>query len=130
MDFPIAFRELGPLNSIIQTAGRCNREGRHAEPRAVVVFRPVEIRLPPGAYALAMAKTKEFLARHPAPVAEIHRPLAMLKAKPSGNRYEFVYLTCTNFNATNLERFHRLHGHRKAANTKVLWVCCGYSFIL
>lgn len=72
VDFPIAFRALGPLDSIIQTAGRCNREGRHPEPRPVVVFRPVEIKLPPGAYALATAKTEEFLARYPD--APLHQP--------------------------------------------------------
>jgi CRISPR-associated endonuclease/helicase Cas3 len=72
VDFPIAFRALGPLDSIIQTAGRCNREGRHPEPRPVVVFRPVEIKLPPGAYKLATAKTEEFLARHPD--VPLHQP--------------------------------------------------------
>jgi CRISPR-associated endonuclease/helicase Cas3 len=72
VDFPIAYRALGPLDSIIQTAGRCNREGRHAEPRPVIVFRPVEMKLPPGAYALATAKTEEFLARHPN--ASLHQP--------------------------------------------------------
>jgi CRISPR-associated endonuclease/helicase Cas3 len=72
VDFPIAFRAFGPLDSIIQTAGRCNREGRHAEPCPVVVFRPEEIKLPPGAYKLATAKTGEFLARHPD--ASLHQP--------------------------------------------------------
>ena len=72
VDFPIAYRALGPLDSIIQTAGRCNREGRHAEPCPVVIFRPVEMKLPPGAYALATAKTEEFLARHPD--APLHQP--------------------------------------------------------
>jgi CRISPR-associated endonuclease/helicase Cas3 len=72
VDFPLAFRALGPLDSIIQTAGRCNREGRHTEPCPVVVFRPLEIKLPPGVYALATAKTEEFLARHPD--APLHQP--------------------------------------------------------
>ncbi|HZM04841.1 MAG TPA: CRISPR-associated helicase Cas3', partial [Candidatus Saccharimonadales bacterium] len=72
VDFPVAFRALGPLDSIIQTAGRCNREGRHVKPCPVVVFRPVEIKLPPGAYRLATEKTEEFLARHPD--ASLHQP--------------------------------------------------------
>ncbi len=72
VDFPIAFRALGPLDSIIQTAGRCNREGRHLEPCQVVIFRPVNIKLPPGAYALATAKTEEFLVRHPN--TPLHQP--------------------------------------------------------
>jgi CRISPR-associated endonuclease/helicase Cas3 len=72
VDFPIAFRSLGPLDSIIQTAGRCNREGRHIAPCPVVVFRPVEMKLPPGAYTLATHKTEEFLVRHPN--APLHQP--------------------------------------------------------
>jgi len=72
VDFPIAFRALGPLDSIIQTAGRCNREGRHFEPRPVVIFRPRAIKLPPGAYTLATMKTEEFLTRHPS--VSLHQP--------------------------------------------------------
>jgi len=72
VDFPIAFRALGPLDSIIQTAGRCNREGRHPEPCPVIVFRPEDNATPPGSYRTATAKTEEFLARHPD--ATLHDP--------------------------------------------------------
>jgi CRISPR-associated endonuclease/helicase Cas3 len=74
VDFPVAWRALGPLDSIIQTAGRCNREGRHAEPRPVIVFRPSEHKTPPGAYRIATAKTQEFLNRHPDAGSRLHLP--------------------------------------------------------
>lgn len=61
VDFPIAWRALGPLDSIIQTAGRCNREGRHEQPCPVTVFRPADGgRLPKG-YEQIMQITETFL---------------------------------------------------------------------
>jgi CRISPR-associated endonuclease/helicase Cas3 len=74
LDFPTAYRAIGPLDSIIQTAGRCNREGRSAEPRPVIVFRPEELKTPPGAYRIATDKTVEFLARHPEASERLHLP--------------------------------------------------------
>ncbi|MFN0069365.1 MAG: CRISPR-associated helicase Cas3', partial [Limisphaerales bacterium] len=74
VDFPVAYRALGPLDSIIQTAGRCNREGRFLEPCPVIVFRPEELKTPPGAYRIATAKTVEFLARHPDAAERLHLP--------------------------------------------------------
>ncbi len=74
VDFPIAFRAMGPLDSIIQTAGRCNREGKSAEPRPVIIFRPEEGKTPPGAYRIATAKTVEFLDRNPDATERLHLP--------------------------------------------------------
>jgi CRISPR-associated endonuclease/helicase Cas3 len=74
VDFPIAYRALGPLDSIIQTAGRCNREGRRPGRCPVIVFRPVEGGIPPGAYETATAATFAFLKRYPDAEERLHLP--------------------------------------------------------
>ncbi|CAN5792019.1 CRISPR-associated helicase/endonuclease Cas3 [soil metagenome] len=72
VDFPRVYRAMGPLDSIIQTAGRCNREGRMSEAGDVIVFRPEDDGKPPGAYAQAAAVTEAFLTENPD--ADLHQP--------------------------------------------------------
>lgn len=50
LDFPTVLRAEGPLDSVIQAAGRCNREGEMGILGRVVVFRPPDQASPPGVY--------------------------------------------------------------------------------
>ncbi|WNV03153.1 CRISPR-associated helicase Cas3' [Candidatus Methylospira mobilis] len=68
VDFPIVWRALGPLDSIVQAAGRCNRENKlrddDGNPKfgEVIVFRPEDNKLPPGVYRTATEITVNLLA--------------------------------------------------------------------
>ena len=61
VDFPVAYRAYGPFDSIIQTAGRCNREGKNPEQCPVTVFRPSEGSLMPRGTEQAGKVTESFL---------------------------------------------------------------------
>ena len=50
IDFPMVFRAMGPMDSIIQAAGRCNRNGQLPDKGRVIVFQPDVSTLPSGTY--------------------------------------------------------------------------------
>ncbi|MEG2319296.1 MAG: hypothetical protein RSC07_02390 [Mucinivorans sp.] len=52
MDFPTVFREIAPLESIIQSGGRCNREGKMQEPGVVHLFALTDTKSPSPLYAV------------------------------------------------------------------------------
>lgn len=72
IDFPHVLREMAPLESIIQAAGRCNREG--LIPNAgghVEVFRSEEGKIPPGWYKKGREVLEtQFLAAGSSPSVE------------------------------------------------------------
>ncbi len=52
VDFPLVMRASGPLDSIVQAAGRANREGKMPDLGTVIVFVPQNGHTPKGSYSL------------------------------------------------------------------------------
>jgi CRISPR-associated endonuclease/helicase Cas3 len=64
LDFDLVLRAIGPLDRIVQAAGRCNREGRRERGR-VVVFEPEHGHAPPGPYRSGSDIARNMLADLP-----------------------------------------------------------------
>ncbi len=65
IDFPVVMRAIGPLDSIVQAAGRCNRNGNIPFGRLLVFYPEEETSLyPDGAYAQAASVTGIVLAEY------------------------------------------------------------------
>jgi CRISPR-associated endonuclease/helicase Cas3 len=68
VDFPQVFRALGPLDSVVQAGGRCNREGLLCDSATgerrlgeVFVFHPEEPGMPRGFYEAATGEARTML---------------------------------------------------------------------
>ncbi len=81
VDFPAVYRELAGLDSILQAAGRCNREGRRpADESVVMIFERTE--LPPLLFRRAVGATRNALmgGRDPAAPETMRRYFSELRA--------------------------------------------------
>lgn len=63
LDFPVVYRAMAGLDSVMQAAGRCNREGRMAEPGEVYIFRFVDGTDIPGEMGWAQGALEDLLDR-------------------------------------------------------------------
>ncbi|MFN8510604.1 MAG: CRISPR-associated helicase Cas3' [Deinococcaceae bacterium] len=61
ISFPIVYRVLGPLERIIQAAGRCNRNDEFSDGGHVIIFDPEEFHSPQGAYLVGFEKARLIL---------------------------------------------------------------------
>lgn len=93
VDFPAVWRALGPLDSIVQAAGRCNRENRLRDAAGnstlgeVIIFVPEEHKLPPGVYRTASDITASLLTSVESDVLVTDHTLF---EKYFGQLYQFV----------------------------------------
>jgi CRISPR-associated endonuclease/helicase Cas3 len=78
VDFPFLMREMAPLESVVQAAGRCNREGKIASAGGqVVVFRSADGKMPPDRWYNAGRAKVEQLIREKGDGPQIDDPVAI-----------------------------------------------------
>lgn len=92
LDFPVVFRALAPLDSLIQAAGRCNRNGGGCDGR-FIVFVPEEQgnRYPTPAYGAAADCVRTLMARHeidPCDLQHIAEYYELLYSHTDGDKHD------------------------------------------
>jgi CRISPR-associated endonuclease/helicase Cas3 len=123
VDFPAVWRAMGPLDSIVQVAGRCNRKGRCPPAESFVsVFTPADgKKLPPGIYSTATQQAAVTLARFGKDAAE---KLATSPGIFHDYFTELYAITSTDYDkrgeASIQEERVNLHFRKVAAKAKVI----------
>lgn len=74
LDFPTVMRAWGPLDAIIQAAGRCNREGRRSQFGQLRVFTPDDTGYPTDSYQQATQIAQMIFRRHGASGMNLNDP--------------------------------------------------------
>jgi hypothetical protein len=74
LDFPAVMRAWGPLDAIIQAAGRCNREGRRSQFGQLRVFTPDDNGYPTDSYQQAAQIAQMIFKRHGATGMKLDDP--------------------------------------------------------
>ncbi len=75
IDFPVVIRAIGPLDSIVQAAGRCNREGKIDTGEVHIVF-PADGHNPKSYYETAMTIATNMLQYQN---SDLHDPILFIK---------------------------------------------------
>jgi len=105
LDFPLVLRALGPLDSIVQAAGRCNREGKLDKQGRVIVFKPEDHTLPRGVYKSAAGLAETLLNQN-----------ADLEAIETFQRYfRTLYQTLVNRDAHDIQTRRQRFDYPKVA---------------
>lgn len=101
IDFPCVCREIAGVDSLVQAAGRCNREGRLRGYGRFVVFESSEYDIPSGYLLAAAQKGRETLG-----LAECRKN--MLGEASVSKYFNLLYSDAQKGNAAGMDKYHVL----------------------